>query len=167
MPTSTGGMPKHSNLGAGMKSEPAPGEEEPSHGEPQGAAADGAGSPMSLGQKVVHGAKSALGNIGTALHNRAAGFLDVHKAKLRVKHPGLAYALHGAPKQGELGAAQHMGLHHQYARMGHELPGYRSEVHPPAEQDQATTGTKRVRKPKDRPVPNNMHPAFAADFGKK
>ncbi len=109
-----------------MAAKPSPARAElPSGGshpsEPNGAGdRGGAEDHGGLGHRIVNGAKK----LGAGVANIAGNFNDMAKAKARVRMPGLTYAIHGAPKAGELQAAQHLGLHREYQKMGHQLPGH-------------------------------------------
>lgn len=103
--------------GHGMQA-PAPAANAP-QAEPGQAAAPQAGA----GQQVGQGAKSILGKIGGALSRVGGRASGIMRAKMRMRHPGLAHLMYGTPGDNERAAAQHMGLSHQYAQLGHELPG--------------------------------------------
>ena len=96
-----------------------PGKHLPSNGPANNAQAQAPG----LGSKIGAAAKTVAGGVGSALArggNRLRGLLA---AKMRMRHPALAHLLYGNPGEHEQHAARHMGLAHNYAQLGYELPG--------------------------------------------
>ena len=115
------------------------------------------GQAQSVTGRIGGMAKSYLSKLGSGMATHGANFGDSMKARLRTRHPGLAYALHGAPGSGEQTAAQHMGFHHQYKQMGYQLPGYDPDIHTPVDHmgAQANKTSAQARKIRAQRPPAN------------
>jgi hypothetical protein len=113
---------QQSTLPASEPTEPtAP--DQSAHQDTPAQAAGGDSHGPGFGSRVAGGAKSVLGKIGGALSRVGGRASGVLRAKMRMRHPGLAHLLYGAPGDNEKAAASHMGLAHHYAALGHDIPG--------------------------------------------
>ncbi len=91
--------------------------------------AQGSEEPQGIGSRIVHGAKRLMKGVGDAFARGTQNTRDVLRAKSRTRFPGLTYAIHGAPSQGEIdymqrsgdffGAAKNM----KTSRMGYQSAG--------------------------------------------
>lgn len=105
---------------------------------------------QSFGDRLMAKAKSVAGRVGSSLANAGSRFAHAHRAKMRVSHPHLTYLLHGEPGDKEKEAAAALGLHKEYAKMGHALPGhemYGREIASPYRPYKSTAVRRKIRQP--------------------